>query len=185
MTTLIGNKQVMETLRRLVVASRVPHSLLFSGPDGVGKKQFAFELARSLVCAGPQDGVGCGKCSACKRAGVFEIPRFEKGEESDMVFFSQHPDIGLVLPFKRNLRVGAIRDLEREANYLPYEASARIFIIEDADKMNDAASNRAAEDTRRTSIDVVHHSHRVACRQSFADDTFAMPGDPVRAGRSV
>ena len=141
MTKLIGNKQVMETLRRLVVAGRVPHSLLFSGPEGVGKKQFALELARSLVCAGPQDEAGCGKCSACKRAGVFDIPKFEKGDDSDFVFFSQHPDVGIVVPFKRILRIGGIRELEREANFLPYESQARVFVVDDADKMNDAASN--------------------------------------------
>ena len=123
MTKLIGNKQVMETLRRLVVAGRVPHSLLFSGPEGVGKKQFALELARSLVCAGPQDGAGCGKCSACKRAGVFDIPKFEKGDDSDFVFFSQHPDVGIVVPFKRILRIGGVRELEREANFRPYESA--------------------------------------------------------------
>jgi DNA polymerase-3 subunit delta' len=46
-----------------------------------------------------------------------------------------------VIPYKRNLRVGAIRSLEVQANYRPYEARARIFIVDDADKMNDAASN--------------------------------------------
>jgi DNA polymerase-3 subunit delta' len=39
------------------------------------------------------------------------------------------------------LRVGAIRELEREANFRPYESGVRIFIVDDADKMNDAASN--------------------------------------------
>jgi DNA polymerase-3 subunit delta' len=141
MTKLIGNKQVMETLRRLVVAGRLPNALLFAGPVGVGKKQFAIELARSLVCADSKNGTGCGKCSACTRAGVFDIPNFAKGDESDFVFFSQHPDVGMVVPFKRILRIGGIRELEREANFLPYEGRARVFIVDDADKMNDAASN--------------------------------------------
>jgi DNA polymerase-3 subunit delta' len=46
-----------------------------------------------------------------------------------------------VIPFNRNLRVGAIRELEREANFRPFEGSARFFIVDDADKMNDSASN--------------------------------------------
>ena len=141
MTKLIGNKQVLETLRRLVVAGRVPNALLFAGPEGVGKKQFALELARSLVCADSKEGAGCRTCAACTRAGVFDIPKFAKGEESEFVFFSQHPDVGMVVPYKRILRIGAIRQLEREANFLPYEAQSRVFIVEDADKMNDNASN--------------------------------------------
>jgi DNA polymerase III subunit delta' len=141
MTSLIGNKPAREILRRLVAAGRVPNALLFAGPEGVGKKQFAIELARRFVCTAPSAGDACGECPACKRAGTFAIPTFEKGEESDRVFFSQHPDVGMVVPFKRNLRIGAIRALEREANFLPFEAQSRIFIIEDADKMNDPSSN--------------------------------------------
>ncbi len=141
MKKLIGNRNVGEMLARLVAASRVPNAFLFAGPEGVGKKQFAIELARTLMCNDPGSSRACGQCSACKRAGEFSIPTFEKGEDSDRVFFSQHPDIGLVLPFRRNLRVNAIRALEAEAHFRPYEAEVRVFIIDDADKMNDAASN--------------------------------------------
>lgn len=141
MKDLIGNNAVREILRRLIAAGRVPNALLFTGPQGVGKKQFAIELARSLVCLNSASVEACGKCPACQRAGVFEIPKFDKGDESERVFFSQHPDVGLVVPYKRILRIGAIRALEREANFRPYEARTRIFIIEDADKMNDASAN--------------------------------------------
>ena len=141
MKDLVGNKQVKETLQRLVAAGRVPNALLFTGPEGVGKKQFALELARSLVCTGRDDHAACGHCAACSRVGEFSIPNFEKGDETDRVFFSQHPDVGLVLPFRRNLRIGAIRALESEAHFRPYEAGARVFIVDQADKMADPAAN--------------------------------------------
>ena len=141
MQKLIGNKSAAETLSRLIEADRVPNALLFAGPEGVGKKQFAIELARCLVCPGKSGAIACGECPACHRAGEFSIPAFEKGEHSDFVFFSQHPDIGMVVPFRRNLRIGAIRALETEAHFLPYESRTRVFIIDEAEKMNDAASN--------------------------------------------
>lgn len=128
-------------LLRLVARDRVPSALLFDGPEGVGKRQFALELARSLVCIAAHDCEGCGECSACTRVGVFSLPTSEKGDDYERVFLSQHPDVGIVIPYKRNLRVDAIRDLEREAYFRPYEAKARVFIVDDADKMNDAASN--------------------------------------------
>lgn len=134
---LIGNDGTKDLLQRLAANSCVPHSLLFAGPEGVGKKLFALELARLLLCP---DG-GCGSCSICSRIGVFDIPKPEKGEEFDAVFLSEHPDVGIVVPYKRNLRVGAIRELEREAHFRPFEAGKRIFIINDADKMNDSAAN--------------------------------------------
>ncbi len=139
---LVGNQSVKEILHRLLASKRVPNALLFAGAEGVGKKQFALELARAFVCQNPQELEACDECAACRRAVVFVFPKPDaKGEDYDEVFFSEHPDVGMVIPFNRNLRVGAIRQLEREANFLPYEAQARCFIIEDADKMTDAASN--------------------------------------------
>ncbi len=140
--SLIGNNQIKEILRRMLKNSRVPHSLLFAGEEGVGKKHFALELAKSFVCQNPQDFEACGKCLDCSRAEKFTFPKpDDKKEEFERVFFSQHSDIGQVIPCRNNVLVGSIRDLEKQANYRPYEAKARFFIIDDADKMNDAASN--------------------------------------------
>lgn len=138
---LIGNEVTKLTLRRLVHQRRLPNSLLFVGPDGVGKKQFAIETARALFCRQTSNDEACGSCSSCQRAGVFSPPTSEKPDDFDRVLFTEHPDLGFVLPFKRNVRIGAIRALEREANFNPYEAAARVFIIDDADLMKDAAAN--------------------------------------------
>jgi DNA polymerase-3 subunit delta' len=55
--------------------------------------------------------------------------------------FSDHPDVGSVIPYNRNILVKAVRHLESEANFRPYEANARFFIVDDAHKMNESASN--------------------------------------------
>jgi DNA polymerase III subunit delta' len=136
-SSLIGNSKVKKNLGRLTTSGRIPNALLFAGPEGVGKKLFAFELARVLICP----NLGCGECAVCQRVGVFDIPKFEKGEEADKVFLSGHPDVGMVVPYKRNLRVGAIRALESESYFRPFEAARRVFVIEDAEKMNDSSSN--------------------------------------------
>ncbi|HEX6124734.1 MAG TPA: DNA polymerase III subunit delta' [Pyrinomonadaceae bacterium] len=141
MKNLVGNSEVKKALLSLYERRRIPNAMLFAGPDGVGKKQFALELARMFVCLSPAVHGACGDCAACKRVGVFALPTSDTKEDYKKVYFSEHPDVGMVIPFKRNLLVDAIRDLEREAHFRPYEASARIFIVDNADKMNDAASN--------------------------------------------
>ncbi len=146
---LIGNDSVKEILRRLLRQKRVPNALLFAGADGVGKRQFALRLAKAFVCQNPKSSEACDVCPACKRADKFEIPSVSENTKVDdslrdkfkTVFFSGHGDIGMVIPLKKNMYVDAIRNLETEANFRPYEAAARFFIIDDADKMNDAASN--------------------------------------------
>ena len=138
---LIGNNQIKAVLRRLLIQKRVPNALLFAGADGVGKKQFALELAKSFVCLNPKSSEACDACSNCRRADKFTFPKADDRDAFKRVIFSEHSDVGLVIPYNKNILVDAIRELETEANFRPYEATARFFIIDDADKMNDAASN--------------------------------------------
>lgn len=141
--SLIGNNQVKKILKRFIKEKRVPNSLLFAGEEGIGKYRFALELAKSFVCRNPFDGEACDKCAACRRSEVFTIPIPTDKNKDDFkkVFFSEHSDIGKVVPYKRTILVDAIRSLETEANFRPYEADARFFLIDPADKMNDEASN--------------------------------------------
>ncbi len=146
---LIGNEPIKTILRRMLRANRVPHSLLFAGIEGIGKMRFALELAKSFVCTNLNLDEACDECPACRRAEKFDIPvvtastKIEEKlrEKFKTVFFSEHSDVGMVVPLKKNVFVDAIRDLEKASNFQPYEARARILLIDDADKMNDAASN--------------------------------------------
>lgn len=138
---LIGNNHLKEIFKRLLNNERLPHSLLFVGEEGVGKRAFALELAKAFVCQNPQSDEACDVCGACKRADKVDFPKPDDRDEFKKVIFSDHPDIGLVIPYNRNILVHAIRNLEAEANFRPYEAKARFFIIDNADKMNEEASN--------------------------------------------
>lgn len=138
---LIGNAFIKTALRRLIEGGRVPNSMLFTGIDGIGKKQFAIELARGFVCKEPNGIEPCEMCSACKRAGVFDLPKPDDRDAYKRVIIGEHLDIGIVMPFGRNILVDAIRHLEAEANFRPFEGRARLFIVDNADRMNDAAAN--------------------------------------------
>ncbi len=138
---LTGNENVKLTLRRLIEKSRVPNSLLLTGDEGIGKRQFALELARSFICLDPVDGEACDICAVCRRAGQFTLPKPDDKDGHKRIVFSDHPDVGMVIPYNRNILIDAIRHLESESNYRPYEAASRFFIIDDADKMNGPASN--------------------------------------------
>lgn len=146
---LIGNDHIKNIFGRLIKTKRIPHSLLFTGKDGIGKKHFALEVAKSFVCQSPNDFQACDECKACLRADKFHIPNVTPTTKVDKslkakfekVFFSEHSDIAQVVPLKTNIFVNAIRHLEESAHFRPYEGRARVFIIDDADKMNDSATN--------------------------------------------
>jgi DNA polymerase-3 subunit delta' len=141
---LIGNLQAKTTLKRLIGHGRLPNSLLFAGPDGVGKREFALETARTMLCPEKSGDEACGVCRVCTRLADFVIPATPSDSNKDQfrkVFFGGHGDVAIVVPFKNFILVDAIRDLEQEANYRPFESAVRFFIIDDADKMNDQAAN--------------------------------------------
>jgi len=138
--TLVGNGRAKETLRRMLGQGRVPGALLFAGEEGLGKKLFALELSRALNCRERRGVEACGDCPACKRVGRVQYPADDK-DEYKKIIWTEHSDVGLVLPYNRNIYIHAVRDIERESNFRPVEGAARIFIIENAEGMSEASSN--------------------------------------------
>jgi DNA polymerase-3 subunit delta' len=138
---LIGNERVKELLKRILEAGRIPGALLFTGEDGIGKKLFALEIAKALNCRSPQGVEGCGQCPSCVRIGKFNYPQSSESDDWKEIIWTDHPDVGMVVAPKRVLLVEQMRLIEREANYRPYEGKARLFLIDDADKLNDSSAN--------------------------------------------
>ncbi|HBB87316.1 MAG TPA: hypothetical protein DC047_06845 [Blastocatellia bacterium] len=138
---LIGNDRVKKLLRRMLQSSRMPGAMLFSGEDGVGKKLFALEIARALNCRLPQGLEACGTCPACKRILKINYPAGDDSDDWKGIIWTDHPDVGLVVAPKRVLLVDQMRAIENAANYRPFEGKARVFIVEDADKLNENSAN--------------------------------------------
>src|SRR5215204_7106721 len=138
---LTGNARVKAALKRMLVSDRLPGAMLFTGEEGIGKKRFALEIARALNCRSLQDNEGCGVCSSCTRIVKLNYPQRDDAEEWTQIIWTNHPDVGLVVAPKRVLRVEQMRQIEKEANFRPFEGKARVFLVDEADKLNDASAN--------------------------------------------
>lgn len=139
---LTGNQRVKETLRRMLTGGRVPGALLFVGEDGVGKKRFALELAKALNCLSPSSSEACDVCSSCVRLSQSKFPDYTTADDNkDKLVRSEHLDVALARPYNRVLRIELMREIEREANSRPFEGRARVFLIDDADKLNQNSSS--------------------------------------------
>ena len=151
---ITGNERVKGLLRRMLEEQRVPGALLFSGEEGVGKKLFALELARALNCRNRSGIEACGDCPVCRRIEKINFPDSDEVEDLRQIFWTDHPDVGLVQPPGRVFHVKQMRQIEHEVNYHPYEGNARVFLIDDADKLNDQSANallKTLEEPTRTS----------------------------------
>ena len=112
--------------RRLEAAvSRLSHAYIIEGPKKENTHALADHLARAYVCSSGENRP-CGVCSNCRKAAG-----------------KVHPDIIRVslLEDKREIVVGQIRQLRSDAYIRPNEADRKVFIIEDAQAMNENAQN--------------------------------------------
>ncbi len=126
---IAGHRPLLELLARAVARGTLPPSLIFAGPDGVGKRSTAVALAQALNCQRPVsfgEGIAsCGECASCKR--------IARGVYADVLVL-EPGDTG-------NIKVDAIRDAIERAAYRPFEGRRRVVIIDEADALLPEAQN--------------------------------------------
>ena len=125
---IVGNESTIAKLKKFVAEKNFPHAVLFAGIEGIGKRKIAETCASILLCENPVNGEACGTCDSCK-----------------LMAAGSHPDFYVVEPettkTARNIKIGQIRDLQREAFLRPIQAERRVVIIDGAEFMNKAAAN--------------------------------------------
>jgi DNA polymerase-3 subunit delta' len=62
-----GQISAKNYLLEIIRKDRIPHSLLFTGPEGVGTLPIALAFAKYLLCINPEDAEACSICPACKK----------------------------------------------------------------------------------------------------------------------
>ena len=140
--TITGNERVKEVLKRVLDAGRLPGALLFVGEEGIGKKLFALEVAKALNCRTPTSNGPCGTCSACARIPRLNFPTSRDDiDDWKQILWTDHPDVGIVVAPKRVLYVDQMRHIDVEANYRPFEGKARVFLVDEADKLHGPSAN--------------------------------------------
>jgi DNA polymerase-3 subunit delta' len=125
-SSLIGHRVVVDLLRRSVERGRVPQSVIFAGPDGVGKRTVALALAQAINCPKRSAGDACGSCGVCTR--------IARGQFSDVVYLDRGSEA--------SIKIQAVRQRVLDAvGYRPFEGTRRVFIIDPADEMTEQAQD--------------------------------------------
>lgn len=118
---IVGHGKATELIRRAVARRSVPQSLLFAGPEGVGKRTVALALAQAVNCPQPTpDHDACGVCNTCRRVAA--------GTFSDVVVLDRAD--------KASIGIDPLRErILQPIGYRPFEGARRVFIIEAADDL--------------------------------------------------
>jgi DNA polymerase III subunit delta' len=108
--------------------NRLAHAYLFAGPEGVGKKLFARELAKTLLCEGRKPDVfdACDACPACAQV--------EAGTHPDYFAAGRPED-------KHDLPIEVMQGLCAKFSLKSARGKGKVVVLDDADDLNDAAAN--------------------------------------------
>ena len=134
---LRGLDAVVEQFRRALAASRLASAYLFVGPEGVGKRAFALQLAKALLCerADPAELAPCGACQACIMCDAGNHPDIhvvERQKDSKTLKLEQ-----FVGDRDHRNQVGFCHDLALK----PLMGRRRVGVINDADWLTPESAN--------------------------------------------
>ncbi|MGI6667981.1 MAG: ATP-binding protein [Acetivibrionales bacterium] len=121
---IIGQHEVVESLKRSLSEDRIGHAYIFSGPAGIGKKTISRVFAAFLLCENPGQAAVCGECKACLL--------FRNGT---------NPDFYRINTEEAAVGVDLIRRIQDDSVLKPIYSRRKIYIIENAEKMTDQAQN--------------------------------------------
>lgn len=118
------HESVRHTVLNFVKNRRIPHAILIEGDSDAQKLNLAEFIANAAVCSG--ENPPCDICDNCR-------------------LFSNHghPDITVISSKegKKNILVDQIREIRASAFVRPHQADRRVFILENAQRMNEQAQN--------------------------------------------
>ena len=120
---IIGNDDNKKLLENTVRSNNVLHSYLFFGTEGIGKKVFAKEFSKMILC-NSKDEKPCNKCKSCI--------------EFDS---NNNPDFFVIEPDGSSIKIEQIRQMQKSILEKPIESNKKVYIINDAETMTKEAQN--------------------------------------------
>ena len=115
---------VIKRMQGAYAKDRLAHAYLLEGPSGSGKKELTHFFVKLLLCEAPNDNVPCETCRSCKL--------YDSGN---------HPNILFIEPDGQNIKIDQIRELIYTMNKTALNSGRKIYVIEQADRMNNSSAN--------------------------------------------
>lgn len=121
---IIGNNRVKDILTKSIKNNTVLHSYMFIGNEGIGKKIFAKEFAKMILCEDSENSLGCDKCKSC----------IEFNGDNN-------PDFVYIEPDGKIIKIEQIREMQTKIIEKPIISKKKVYVIDNADLMTKEAQN--------------------------------------------
>jgi DNA polymerase-3 subunit delta' len=137
LSEIVGNPRPRDLLARALSGNRLSPSLLFHGPEGIGKLTTGRAVAARLNCQRPADGDACGVCVPCSKIAAWTHPDVKVLEsEADaarsgrpMFFPDSHAPGRAAARRSDRLLIGQVRSMLREIDFRPFEGKRRVILV--------------------------------------------------------
>ena len=115
---IIGNEKIKQTFLDALNSGNISHSYLFVGKAGIGKKQFAKEIAKKVMCLGDE------KCESCQKFNA-----------------NSNPDFQIIDPDGKSIKIEQIRNMQSKILEKPIISSKKVYIIDNSELMSEESQN--------------------------------------------
>lgn len=162
---LIGHQKQWNFLKKKFQLNQLSHVYLFTGPDEIGKKKFAFEFTKLINCIDPHHQNKFGEGASEKNKPTFACELRTGKEECQnckLIEKEKHPDVLMVKPKEDKsvpksgdgrtgtparlsglgeIEIAQIRGVQQFLSLKPYYGSLKTVIVDEAEKMNQEAQS--------------------------------------------
>ncbi len=147
---VIGQELAKRIFQAHVASGCVPNAYLLAGPEGVGKRTLALEMAKALNC----DGSGEPPCDACRSC--LQIGRLT------------HPDVHGISPggASDQIKIEEVRTVLGRMVLKPFSARVQITILDGAERLTEEAGNallKLLEEPPRHALFILMTAHLPHC----------------------
>ncbi len=122
---LIGNEKIKQNLIKILNSDNITHSYMFIGTKGIGKKLFAKEFAKGILCTN-NNQKPCENCKSCLE--------FVNNNNPDYYEINLENN-------ENSIKIDTIRQMQKKVQELPIVSKRKVYIIDNSEYMTKEAQN--------------------------------------------